>query len=138
MLSPEKSYMEKRHYSQAQYWLISAKNTLNDNSDSNEKYAVSVAQAVHAIIKANDALTSKFLNQVAKRHDEARKLFEELIRKNFIKSEYSPGKDIIQEAINNKARAEYRGDYFSKNDAENMIRKAEKFLKLAGDILGFS
>lgn len=127
--------MEKIHYSQAQFWLKAAKNTLEDSSGSNEKYAVSVAQAIHAIIKANDALTSKYLNQVAQRHDEARKLFEELIRKNLIKSEYSPHREIIQEAITQKARAEYRASFFSKNDAENMIRKAEKFLKMVGEII---
>ncbi len=127
--------MEKVHYSQAQFWLKAAQNTLEDSSDSNEKYAVCVAQAIHAIIKANDALTSKYLNQVAQRHDQARKLFEELIRRNFIKSEYSHYKDIIQEAIIQKARAEYRAVFFSKNDAENMIRKAEKFLKMVGEII---
>ena len=127
--------MEKVHYSQAQFWLKAAKNILEDSSSSNEKYAVSVAQAIHAIIKANDALTFKYLNQVAQRHDEARKLFEELIKRNFIKCEYSHYKDIIQEAITQKARAEYRAVFFSKNDAENMIRKAEKFLKMVEEII---
>ena len=127
--------MEKIHYSQAQFWLKAAKNTLEDSSNSNEKYAVGVAQAIHAIIKANDALTFKYLNQVAQRHDEARKLFEELIKRNFIKSEYSSYKEIIQEAITQKARAEYRAVYFSKNDAETIIRKAEKFLKMVGEII---
>lgn len=127
--------MEIIHYNQAQFWLKAAKNTLEDPSNSNEKYAVGVAQAIHAIIKANDALTSKYLNQVAQRHDEARRLFEELIRRNFIKSEYSSYKDILQEAINQKARAEYRAAFFSKNDADNMIRKAEKFLKAVGEII---
>lgn len=127
--------MEKVHYSQAQFWLKAAKNTLEDSSSSSEKYAVCVAQTIHAIIKANDALTSKYLNQVAQRHDEARRLFEELIRRNLIKSEYSHYKDIIQEAITQKARAEYRAAFFSKSDAENMIRKAEKFLKAVGEII---
>ena len=135
MLWEERLSMEKVHYSQAQFWLKAAKNILEDSSSSNEKYAVSVAQAIHAIIKANDALTFKYLNQVAQRHDEARKLFEELIKRNFIKSEYSHYKDIIQEAITQKARAEYRAVFFSKNDAENMIRKAEKFLRMVGEVI---
>ncbi len=127
--------MEKVHYSQAQFWLKAAQNTFEDSSSFNEKYAVCVAQAIHAIIKANDALTSKYLNQVAQRHDQARKMFEELIRRNLIKSEYSHYKDIIQEAITQKARAEYRAVFFSKNDAENMTRKAGKFLKMVGEII---
>lgn len=59
--------------------------------------------AIHSIIKANDALTFRFLNTTARRHDDARRLFEELIRRNFIKSEYSRYKQTIQDAITNKS-----------------------------------
>lgn len=43
-------------------------------------------------------------------------------------------KQIIQDAINNKAKAEYRGGFFSKSDFESMKRDAEKFLKMAGEV----
>ena len=88
-----------------------------------------------AIIKSNDALTYKFLNQTARRHDEARKLFEEIIHINFIKSEYSRYKETIQTTINQKAKAEYRGAFFSKTEAEEMNRKAERFLKAVEEIV---
>ena len=126
--------MEKVHFEQAKVWLESARYTAS-NSDSKDKYSVAIAMLIHAVIKANDALTLKFLNTVSKRHDDARKLFEDLIKRNLIKAEYSSYSQIIQEAINNKAKAEYRGISFSKNDFEQMQRKSEKFIKMVEEIL---
>lgn len=127
--------MEKSHFEQAKLWLEGAKYIANYSSETKDKYIVAVAMAIHSIIKANDALTFKFMNITARRHDDARRLFEDLIKKNFVKASYTNYKQIIQDAINNKARAEYRGAFFSKNDFEEMKRKAEKFIKMAGEII---
>lgn len=127
--------MEKSHFEQAKLWLEGAKYLQNFPSEGNQKYAVAVAIAIHVIIKANDALSLKFLNITARRHDDARRLFEDLIKNNFLKSELAQYKYIIQEAISNKAKAEYRGAFFSKREAEEMIRKAEKFIRMAGEII---
>jgi len=120
--------MEETHLQQAKLWLIAAEHI--SNLESKEKHTVSVALSIHSIIKANDALTYKFLKTTAKRHDDARRLFEDLITNNFIKPEYSNYKQIIQDAINNKAKAEYKGGFFSKKDSEIMIRKAQKFINM--------
>ena len=127
--------MEKSHFEQAKFWLEGAQYVANLSSEDKNKYSVGVAMAVHAIIKANDSLTFKFMNVTAKRHDDARRLFEDLVKRNFVKAEYSSYKEIIQDAISNKAKAEYRGAFFSKNDFEQMQRKAEKFMKMAGEII---
>ncbi|MEK6857571.1 MAG: hypothetical protein AABX39_03210 [Nanoarchaeota archaeon] len=127
--------MEKRHFEQAKIWFDGANYIANSDKEGSDKYAVAVAMTVHSIIKANDALTFKFLHSTARRHDEARRLFEDLIKQNFVKSEYADYKQIIQEAIDNKAKSEYRGAYFSKADFESLKRKAEKFLKMAGEII---
>ncbi len=82
-----------------------------------------------------DTLTFKFMAVTAKRHDDARRLFEDLIKKNFVKPIYADYKNIIQDAITNKAKAEYRGAYFSKADFEDLRRKAEKFIKMAEEIV---
>tara|TARA_Y100000310_G_scaffold269548_1_gene282831 strand:+ start:6676 stop:7059 length:384 start_codon:yes stop_codon:yes gene_type:complete len=123
--------MEKIHFKQAEYWLKGSQQIAQMPGDEKEKYAVAVAMCVHAIIKANDALTYKYLNLTAKRHDDARRHFEDLIKKNIIKSEYANYKNYIQDAISNKAKAEYRGSFFSKRDYEDLRRKAEKFIKMA-------
>ena len=127
--------MEKSHFEQAKLWLEGAKYIADYASENKDKYVVAVAMAIHSIIKANDALTFKFMNITARRHDDARRLFEDLVKKNFIKAEYSRYKQIIQYAIENKARADYRGAFFSKKDFEEMKRKAEKFIKMAGEII---
>lgn len=127
--------MESRHFEQAKHWLRGAEIVEDSPSDQNDKYAVAIAMAIHAIIKANDALTFKFMNVAAKRHDDARRLFEDLIKKNVIKAEYADYKQIIQDAINMKAKAEYRGTFFSKSDYETMKRKAEKFLKMVEECM---
>ena len=128
--------MEKNHFEQAKLWLEGAKYIANLSSEEKNKYSVGVAMTIHAIIKANDSLTFKFMSITARRHDDARRLFEDLIKKNFVKAEYANYKDIIQDAISNKAKAEYRGAFFSKNDFEQMQRKAEKFIKMAWEIIG--
>lgn len=127
--------MEKGHFEQAKLWLEGAKYIADYSSEGNDKYVVAVAMSIHTIIKANDALTFKFTGNTARRHDDARRLFEDLIKKDFIKAKYANYKQIIQEAINNKAKAEYRAAFFSKNDFEAMKRKAEKFLKMAEEII---
>ncbi|HII72242.1 TPA: HEPN domain-containing protein [Candidatus Woesearchaeota archaeon] len=123
--------MEKSHLNQASLWLKAAGYILDADDAPNEKNIVSTALAIHAIIKANDALTFKFFQITAKRHDDAKRLFEDLVKKNFIKSEFASYRQIIQDAITNKSRAEYRIAYFSKKDAEDMIGKAERFIRMA-------
>lgn len=125
--------MEKAHFEEAKIWLQGAEYASN-LSGGREKYSVAVSMAIHSILKANDALTLKFLGITARKHDDARRLYEDLIKKNFVKAQYADYKQIIQEAINNKAKAEYRGAFFSKGDFESMKRNAEKFLKMAGEI----
>lgn len=128
--------MEKHHFKQARLWLDCARYGINLSTEDSEKHNVAVACSIHAIIKANDALSMRFLNRTAYHHDEARKLFEQLIKEGKINATYASYKNIIQDAISQKAKAEYRVAYFSKADAEEMIRKAEKFLKMAGQVLG--
>lgn len=126
--------MEKIHFEQAKAWIEGAKHVA-EGEGSNQKYNVAVAMMIHAIIKANDALTIKFLNITSRRHDDAARFFDDLIKKNFVKSEYAKYGEIIQEAIHNKAKAEYRLSFFSKSDFENFKRKAEKFLKLVEELI---
>ncbi len=127
--------MEKHHFKQAKFWLEGARFCSTLSSEESEKYTVAVAMAIHGIIKANDSLSMKFLSRIAKRHDEARALFEHLIKENKVNATYASYKTIIQDAISNKAKAEYRVAYFSKSDAEEMIRKAEKFIKMVEGII---
>lgn len=123
--------MEKIHFEQAKAWLEHAKEIL----DSSKDYAVGVAMCIHAIIKSNDALTFKFLNKLSEKHNESVKLFETLIISKNIDPNYASYSKIVLESVNLKARAEYRGDYFSKNDLNDLVRKAEKFIKMVSEYI---
>jgi uncharacterized protein (UPF0332 family) len=123
--------MEKSHLEQAKLWMEASRYISGGSDSANERHIVAVALAIHAILKANDAVTFRFIHATARRHDEARRLFQELVRRNLVKSEYAPYNQIIQDAINNKARAEYRIASFSKKEADEMLGKAEKFIKMA-------
>ena len=115
-------------------WIEGAK-YVAELQGTNQKYNVAVAMLIHAIIKANDTLTIKFLNMTSRRHDDASRFFEDLIKKSFVKAEYANYGEIIQEAIHMKAKAEYRLSFFSKNDFESLRRKAEKFMRLVESIV---
>ena len=127
--------MERSHIEQAKFWLEGGQHIARSTSEKREKWSVAVAMLVHAIIKANDALVYKFINMTPRRHDDARKLFEDLKRKSLIKPEHTLFDQVIQEAINNKAKAEYRIAFFSKSDYENLERKTVKFIRMAEEYL---
>jgi len=52
-----------------------------------------------------------------------------------IKAEYASYNLILQDVISAKAKADYRGGFFSKKEFEEMKRKAEKFMKMAQEII---
>jgi len=125
--------MEKIHLEQAKIWFEHARGILKE--ESGISYAVGVAMTIHAIIKANDALIFKFLNVLPKKHDDAKRLFKDLVDEKKVDPKYANYADIVQEAITLKARAEYSGKYFSKNDLENITKKAERFIKMVSGVL---
>lgn len=78
-----------------------------------------------------NTLLRQFLGQVARRHEDAPTLFIELIRKNYLPGEEARHRDTLAEAIREKSAADYRAEFFSKQDAESLIRKVEKFVEMA-------
>ena len=78
-----------RELKEAEFWLESAKNLMESANSDRERYTVAVAQAIHSIIRANDALTLKFLKRRAMRHDDAVRLFRNLIGLNKIPSKFA-------------------------------------------------
>ena len=127
--------MEKSHFEQARLWLAAAEYIANRDQEGSDKYSVATAMLIHAILKANDSLTTKFLQRTARKHDEAIKFFDEIVKKNDISTEYAHFKSTIQEAINNKSKAEYKVSFFSKASSEDLERKAEKFLGMVEKIV---
>jgi|SRR3989344_5701043 len=127
--------MEKSHFEQAKCWLVGAKHIASLEKNNSDTYSVAVAMLIHAILKANDTLTQKFLEKTPQKHDDARKFFDEMIKKGLISATYSQYSQTIQEAVEDKRDAEYKITYFSKSDYEDLERKAEKFIKMVEGII---
>ena len=115
----------------------SAKKALDTDIAERERYTVVVAQAIHSIIRANDALTLTLLGNQAMRHDDAPRLFLEIIRLNKIPSKFADLRSIITSAILMKSKADYKGIDVSRKEAEKWIRNAEKYLTSAKEALEY-
>lgn len=119
------------HLEQAKLWLSAAKYVFGLQVETRNKYTVTSALAIHAVIKANDSLTVRFLGHVAKRHEDAPTLFLELVRRKYLPSEEARHRDTLAEAIREKSAADYYAEFFSKQGAESLIRKVEEFVEMA-------
>jgi uncharacterized protein (UPF0332 family) len=125
-----------REVNEAEFWLRSAKELFSADEQIPEKYTVVVAQCIHSIIRANDALTLKFLGKRAVKHKEAIDLFLDLIKFNKIPSKFADlRKVILQPAIETKSKVDYKGLFVSKAEAERWIRLSEKFLNCTKECL---
>jgi len=117
-----------RGVKEAEEWLVSAKDKLeaaeNDNSASN----VCCALAVHAIIRANDALCLKFLRIKATRHDDAPVMFARLLGQGKIGRENTRFLRLLQKAMADKSGADYGKKVFSHDDAKKYVEDAEEFI----------
>lgn len=125
-----------RELKEAEFWLESAKNLMKSASPDRERYTVAVAQATHSIIRANDALTLRFLKRRAMRHDDAVRLFRDLVGLNKIPSKFADmGSTIIIPAVQTKSKADYKGIEVSKAEAERWLRRAQKFIECVKECL---
>jgi len=121
-----------KELNEAKAWIFGAKSVFNYKLKGTDRFTVVVAMCVHAVIRANDALTTKFLKKKAFRHDEAPKLFMELVRKKIISREDKRLRDdILEPAIQIKSGVDYRGQKVNNLKAAEWIASAEKFLKVA-------
>ena len=128
--------MRDRILKEAEFWLDSAKQLFDSESVEREKYTVVGAMTIHAIIRANDAMSMKLLGKGASRHDEAIALFKQLIEQNKIPSKFADMRsEILAPAINLKSKVDYKGEELSKAEAEKWIRNAGIFLKCAKESL---
>lgn len=120
---------------EAEAWVAGAEFILKRES-SEADYTVVVAMCVHAIIKANDALTNRYLFRTAIKHEEAPELFLRLIEQGKIDRKYdSVRKEILIPAIRIKSRVDYRGATITQPTAAGWIESAKKFIGIAKDCL---
>jgi len=101
-----------------------------------EKFTVAVAQAIHALIRANDALTVKYLGKRSTRHEEASALFGDLIKRNKIDPKFSNLRRLLSKAAAEKSDFDYKGVEVGHATAARWLREVEGFLRAVHEILG--
>ena len=118
----------ERAIQEAEEWLVSAKDKLalaeNDEGAAN----VCCALAIHAIIRANDAISMKFLRIKATRHDDASAMFSKLLQQGKIESENRRFLRLLQKAMSDKSGADYGKKVFHYSDAKKYLEEAEEFV----------
>ena len=125
--SPERAFRE------AESWLASAKHGLmvDDEASSN----VACAQAIHAIIRANDALSLKFLGHKPTRHDDAAIVYAKFAREGKLPVGAERFKNLVADAMRDKSGADYGKSSFTCENAQEYAEKAGEFLAMVKSVL---
>lgn len=121
---------------EAESWLDAANFTLTNTSKGRARFTVAVAQSIHALIKANDALSMHFLGRRSTRHEDAAVIFGMLIRQNKMDPKHAHLRSLLIRAIKAKPLYDYKGTEAGQEEAKKWIREVAKFIEIAREILG--
>ncbi len=125
----------ERAIGEAESWLVSAKDKLALAETEDAAANVCCALAIHAIIRANDALTMKFLRLKPTRHDDAPAVFSNLLRQGKIAGENRRFLRLLQKITVDKSGADYGKGTFACEDAKKYVEDAEEFVHTAKNLL---
>ena len=120
----------ERAIKEAEEWLLSAKDKLAIAEDEEEAANVCCSLAIHAIIRANDALTLKYENKKPTKHDDVPRIFEQIIKKGNIGKENLRFVRLLEKTIGDKSGADYGKKSFSYENAKGYVEKAEEFVSV--------
>ncbi|MEW6035081.1 MAG: hypothetical protein AB1529_00570 [Candidatus Micrarchaeota archaeon] len=125
----------ERAVHEAENWLASARHILMDAAEDEARVNVCCAQAIHAIIRANDALSLKFLGHKATRHDDAAIFFSKIVRQGKLPENAAEFKNLIAQAMRDKSGADYGKGSFSCKDAQKYVEQTGHFVMMVKDVL---
>ena len=128
--SPERAVKE------ALGWLTSAKESLKGSTKDNELANVCCAEAIHAVVRANDALSLKFFRIKATRHDDAAVIFAKLVKQGKLQKGAERFMDLVASAMRDKSGADYGKGAFSFDDASWYVKQTEEFIAMVKEALG--
>ncbi|MFH0973352.1 MAG: hypothetical protein V1817_01010 [Candidatus Micrarchaeota archaeon] len=123
--SPENALAEARE------WLTAAEKALGGAEKNAALCGVCCAQAIHAVIRANDSLTLKFLGRKATRHEDAPMLFRQLVKQQKIIEDESKFANALVDAMLKKSGADYGKQDFKLVDARKLVANAREFVEMA-------
>lgn len=118
---------------EAESWLVSARQSLIDAEGDEARSNVCCAQAIHAIIRANDALSLKFLGYKSTRHDDAVVVFMKVSSK--LPEGAMEFRSLIADAMRDKSGADYGKSSFSYEGARKYTERTGHFIGMVKDVL---
>ena len=119
----------ERAMAEAAEWLDGARNTVGKKGEG--AAGVCCAQAIHSIIRANDALCMKFMGHKPTRHEDIPRLLGKMVDQGKIKPEERRFGHMLAKAMASKSGADYGKADFKWSDAEFFVKEAEEFLSMA-------
>jgi len=125
----------ERAIKEAEDWLVSAKDKLAIAESDDSAANVCCALAIHAIIRANDAVSLKHLGIKATRHDDAPAIFSRLTQQGKLARENTRFLRLLQRAMKDKSGADYGKRVFHYEDAQKYVADAEEFISAAKGML---
>jgi hypothetical protein len=120
----------ERAFHESESWLASARYALMEAENDDARANVCCAQAIHAIIRANDALSLKFLGYKATRHDDAAVVFAKLAREGKLPDGAEQFRNLVAEAMRDKSGADYGKSSFSYEDAKKYVERTDQFIAM--------
>jgi len=124
-----------RDLEEAESWLDAARFTLANTARGRARFTVAVAQSIHALIKATDALTMRFLGRRSTRHEDAAVMFGTLVKQNKVDPKYAGLRDLLVRASSEKSDYDYKGTEAGQEAAKRWIRAVERFMTGTREIL---
>jgi hypothetical protein len=121
-----------RAMDEAGQWLASARDKLALAESDEGAANICCALAIHAIIRANDAASLKFLRAKATRHDDAPAMFSKALQQGKLGSENRRFLRLLQKAMSDKSGADYGKKAFSHEDARKYVEDAAEFVAAMG------
>ncbi len=120
----------ERALHEAESWLVSAKHSLIEAGEDEASANVCCAQAIHAIIRANDALSLKSFGHKATRHDDAAAMYAQLAREKKLPEGAERFRNLVSGAMRDKSGADYGKRSFSLENAKSYVEQTEQFIAM--------
>lgn len=107
-----------RELDEAEAWLSAAEDTIAGGTGGRARYTTAVATTIHAMIRANDALTVRYLGRRSTRHEKASRMFGELLKQSKIPAKYAGLRNVLMRAVSEKSEYDYKGTEVSSRVAK--------------------
>lgn len=105
------------------------------HADDEYSPSLAISYASQAVILAIDALCHRYAVPTARRHDEASRIYLDLLRTHRLTEDAAQWRELVSRAISHKALFQYHGELTSRKEAQRFVRQVDGFVQFAGRIV---